>query len=95
MFDWCTEMAKQRQRELLSEAQQYRLLSQAYDPGEQRATRRKRALCALGTWLVAVGRWLQSRSGAAPASSGSLVFLAGRDTAGSRQSGVESLRKVA
>ncbi len=95
MFDWCTEMAIQRQRQMLREAQQHRLVAQAYEGREQRANWRNQTLCALGTWLVGIGRWLQSRSGAAPASSGSLVFLAGRDTANTRQKRNESLRKVA
>ena len=95
MLDWCTEMAAQRQREMLKDAQQHRLVAEAYGRTEKRSHWRSRALCLLGTWLVVVGRWLQSRSGATPPPGGSLVFLAGRETTASRQNGVESLRKVA
>ncbi len=95
MLDWCTEMAVQRQREMLNDAQQHRLLLEAYGSEEKQVNWRSRALCSLGTWFVGVGRWLQSRSGATPPQNGSLVFLSGRETTGSRQSSIESLRKVA
>ena len=95
MFDWCTEMAMQRQREMLEDAQQYRLVAEAYGQEEKRSNWRSRALCSLGAWLVSAGRWLQSRSGTTPAPGGSMVFLAGRETGVSRHSGRESLRKVA
>ncbi|MDQ3704224.1 MAG: hypothetical protein M3437_03195 [Chloroflexota bacterium] len=95
MFDWRTEMAMQRQREMLHDAQQYRLIAEAYGGEQERSNWRSRALCSLGARLVSVGRWLQSRSGVTPAPGGSLVFLAGSETAVPRQNGRESLRKVA
>lgn len=95
MFDWCTEMAMQRQREMLKDAEQYRLVAEAHGQEQKGSNWRRRALCSLGTWMVSAGRWLQSRSGATPAPGGSLVFLAGRESAVSRHQSRESLRKVA
>ncbi|HEX8597578.1 MAG TPA: hypothetical protein VF952_03585 [Chloroflexia bacterium] len=95
MFDWCTEMAMQRQGEMLKDAQQYRLLAEAYSREEKPFSWQRRALCSLGAWLIGAGRWLQSRSGATPPPGSSLVFLVGRETVDSRQNGIESLRKVA
>ena len=97
MFDLQSEMAVQRQREMLKEAQQYRLVVEAKAGRERRAHWSSRTLCWLGTSLVATGRWLQSRSGVAPApaSGSSLVFLAGHETTSSRRNGIKPLRKVA
>ena len=97
MYDWQSEMAIQRQRDMLREANQYRLVREARACIDKHTRWSSRALCWLGTSLVAAGRWLQSRSGAAPipAAGGNLVFLVGHETAGSRRTTGESLRKVA
>ncbi|HEX8230829.1 MAG TPA: hypothetical protein VF826_16155 [Chloroflexia bacterium] len=95
MFDWCTEMAMHRQREMLKDAQQHRLVVEAHNSDEKQLNWQSRALCSLGSWLISTGRWLQSRSGAARAPGNSLVFLAGRETKVSRQDGIQALRKVA
>jgi hypothetical protein len=94
MYDWQSEMAIQRQRDMLREAQQYRLVREARACMDKHSRWSSRALCWLGVSLVTAGRWLQSRSGAAPAQGGNLVFLVGRETASSRQSST-TLRKVA
>lgn len=95
MLDWCTEMAMQRQGEMLKEAQQHRLVAEAHKSDEKQLNWQSRALCSLGSWLVSTGRWLQSRSGTTQAPGNSLVFLAGRETRVSRQDGIQALRKVA
>ncbi len=95
MLEWQCDMAIQRQQEMLLEAKQHRLVAEARASMERRPGWASRALCWFGTTLVSLGRWLQSRSGAAPASSGSLVFLAGHEATGSRHNAIDSLRKVA
>ncbi|HEX8220829.1 MAG TPA: hypothetical protein VF914_16685 [Chloroflexia bacterium] len=95
MFDWQCDMAMQRQHDMLVEARQYRLVTEARAGAERQPGWSGRMLCQLGTALVSAGRWLQSRSGVAPAPSGSLVFLARHEASRPRRGGIESLRKVA
>ncbi|MEA2574372.1 MAG: hypothetical protein QOH93_1670 [Chloroflexia bacterium] len=95
MLDWQSDLAMQRQRDMLNDAKQYRLLAEARACEESYPGLAGKALCRLGTLLVVAGRWLQSKSGAAPTQKGSLVFLSGRETAAPRQDRLDSLRKVA
>lgn len=97
MFDWQCDMAMQRQHDMLLEARQYRLVAEATAGMGRQPGWANRMLCWLGTSLVSAGRWLQSRSGVAPApaASGSLVFLARHEATGPRRGRIESLRKVA
>ena len=95
MFDWQCDMAMQRQHDMLLEAKQYRLVTEATAGMAGQPGWTGRVLCRLGTSLVSVGRWLQSRSGVAPTPSGSLVFLARHEATGPRRGGIESVRKVA
>ncbi|HVG01060.1 MAG TPA: hypothetical protein VND68_14565 [Chloroflexia bacterium] len=95
MFDWQGDMAMQRQHDMLLEAKQYRLVTEATAGMARQPGWTSRLLCRLGTSLVSAGRWLQSRSGMASAPSGSLVFLARHDATGPTRGGIESLRRVA
>ena len=94
MYDWQNEIAIQRQRDMLKEATQYRLVREARACMDKHSRWSSRTLCWLGVSLVTAGRWLQSRSGAAPVQGGNLVFLVGHETVGPRQSST-TLRKVA
>lgn len=95
MLDWQCDIAVQRQQEMLKSAQQYRLVVEARACMDRRPGWASCLLCWLGASLVSVGRWLQIKSGVAPAPTAGLVFLAGRDTTAHGQNGIEVLRKVA
>ena len=91
MFDWQTEIAKQRQQEMLAATQSYQLVKEALAGACKKFSLYARTLAWLGSSLVNIGHWLQGRSGVEAAPRDNLVFLAGRG----RSSNADSLKKAA
>lgn len=95
MFDWQTEIAKQRQQEMLASTRSYRLVKEALEGACKRFSLSDRTLSWLGSSLVSLGHRLQSRSGIDYAPTGNLIFLAGHERPRDGQRSGDSLSKIA